>query len=424
MQDWRELFTERVEVPRSAEGGYLEVPFECPVGIAELEIAIDVHGPEGTVIDFGVLDPEGVRGWSGGARRETIVGAARATPGYRPGAPQAGRWAVLLGAYRIPAPGCEVVARIRSLPATPHWLRGELHVHTTHSDGADTPWQVADAIAALGLDFVALTDHNNATAARAFPVRPDVFAIPGLEWTTLQGHCNLLGSDRPLRDFRVADSRDALRGIEEAKAHGALVSVSHPFDDSCKGCAWGWGLDLPIDAVEIWNGPWRPCNQAALAWWQQELAGGRRLAAIGGSDRHAPHPFVRYGMPTNWVHSDMPTPEGVLAALRAGHVSLSVAPEGPLLDLRCGSFMQGDVVPAGGGRSLELAARARAGDRLRLYSERGLERETVLESPDLELAFPQDGRRFWRAELWRWFDEVRYELPAAISNPIYFAARA
>ena len=85
--------------------------------------------------------------------------------------------------------------------------------------------------------------------------------------------------------------------------------------------------------------------------------------------------------------------------------------------------MQGDLVPADGPDRLDLRAGVRAGDRLRLYSERGLGREELLQDSDLALAFPADGRRFWRAELWRWFEEVRYELPAALSNPIYFAAR-
>ena len=421
VQDWRQLMDQRYHVEDSAEGSYVELAFECPADAVELRIAIEVEGPQGTVIDFGALDPDGVRGWSGGARREAIIGAARATPGYRAGALPRGRWAVLLGAYRVPSPGCDVAARVSYLAESPVWLRGDLHVHTLHSDGLDAPWQVADAIVGLGLQFVALTDHNTATAARSFPVREDVFAICGMEWTTREGHCNLLGSDRALRDFRVESPQEALRHIEEAKAQGAFVSVSHPFDDSCPGCAWGWGLDLPMDAVEVWNGPWRPCNQAALAWWQAELARGRRLPAIGGSDRHAPHPFVRYGMPTNWVLSTTPTADGVLAALRRGHVALSVAPEGPLIDLRCGVYMQGDLVPVGGPEQLDLTAAVRSGDRLRLYSEHGLEQEEVLEAGEARRTFARDGRRFWRAELWRWFEEVRYELPAALSNPVYFA---
>lgn len=422
IDDWRNLEEQRCQIKPSAEGSYIELPFDCPWNATVLHVAIEVQGGE-AVIDFGVLDPDGVRGWSGGARREAIIGLQLATPGYRPGPLPPGRWAVLLGAYQVPAVGCDVTARVGYLAAAPRWLRGELHVHTKHSDGVDTPWQVADAIADLGLDFVALTDHNTATAAQGFPVREDVFAIPGMEWTTREGHCNLLGAIRPLRDFRVQSPEDVRRRLNEARAQGAFVSISHPFDDSCKGCAWGWGLDLPLDAVEVWNGPWRPCNQAALAWWQQELAQGRRLPAIGGSDRHAPHPFVRYGMPTNWVLAAAPTTDGVLAALRSGHVALSVEPEGPLLDLRCGPFVQGDLVPAGGPDRLELRAAVREGDRLRLYSEKGLEREEVLKKGELSLSFAANDRRFWRAELWRWFDEVRYELPCGLSNPIYFASR-
>ena len=424
MADWRHLGLLQRSVPGSAAGSYIEIPFECPDDAALLRVAIEVQGGPDTVIDFGLLDPFGVRGWSGGARREAVVGPQLATPGYRPGPLAPGRWAVLLGAYAVPAEGCAVSARIAYLPSGARWLRGELHVHTVHSDGNDAPWQVAEAIADLGLDFVALTDHNNATAARDFPVRPDVFAITGMEWTTLKGHCNLLGSPEPLDDFRVQTTGQARAGIAEARARGAFVSVSHPFDDSCKGCDWGWGLDLDFDAVEIWNGPWRPCNQAALAWWQQELALGRRLPAVGGSDRHGSHPWVRYGMPTNWVIAAAPTAGAVLDALRLGRVALSVEPAGPLLDLRCGAHVQGDLVPAGDPDGVELRARVRVGDRLRLYSERGLEREAPLAQEELALTFAADDRRFWRAELWRWFDEVRCELPAALSNPVYFAPRA
>jgi len=43
------------------------------------------------------------------------------------------------------------------------WLRlgGVVHVHTTLSDGGGTPEEVVGAARAIGLDFVAITDHNN-----------------------------------------------------------------------------------------------------------------------------------------------------------------------------------------------------------------------------------------------------------------------
>ena len=46
------------------------------------------------------------------------------------------------------------------------WLKGNLHSHTTCSDGRLSPQQRADAYAAHGYDFLAITDH-------AFPLKID-----------------------------------------------------------------------------------------------------------------------------------------------------------------------------------------------------------------------------------------------------------
>ncbi|HEV2122824.1 MAG TPA: hypothetical protein VGW38_08625, partial [Chloroflexota bacterium] len=43
------------------------------------------------------------------------------------------------------------------------WLRGNLHCHTTESDGRLTPQQSVDWFAAAGYQFLALTDHNTIT---------------------------------------------------------------------------------------------------------------------------------------------------------------------------------------------------------------------------------------------------------------------
>jgi hypothetical protein len=40
-------------------------------------------------------------------------------------------------------------------------LKGQLHSHTTLSDGTLTPQEVADVYASLGFDFLAFTDHDH-----------------------------------------------------------------------------------------------------------------------------------------------------------------------------------------------------------------------------------------------------------------------
>src|SRR5262249_57093193 len=47
----------------------------------------------------------------------------------------------------------------------PSWRRGaDLHVHTTHSDGACSPCEVVVAAARVGLAALAITDHDTVSA--------------------------------------------------------------------------------------------------------------------------------------------------------------------------------------------------------------------------------------------------------------------
>jgi DNA polymerase III alpha subunit len=61
-------------------------------------------------------------------------------------------------------------------------VRIDLHTHSNRSDGTDTPAELVRRAAALGLDVVALTDHDSAegwheahTAAQATGIR----LVPG-----------------------------------------------------------------------------------------------------------------------------------------------------------------------------------------------------------------------------------------------------
>ena len=101
-------------------------------------------------------------------------------------------------------------------------------------------------------------------------------------------------------------------------AQGGLASVNHPCSD---GSPWTMGADLPFDMVEVWNGPWSPDNEAALAWWIAILAAGRRPTAVGGSDTHgrgaAEHPV---GGPATWIAAAGADVPAVMESLRAGQV--------------------------------------------------------------------------------------------------------
>src|SRR2546425_5034224 len=55
------------------------------------------------------------------------------------------------------------------------WLRGNLHAHTTYSDGVKTPQELLVEYEALGYDFLAITDHEDLIGSsywRALPRLP------------------------------------------------------------------------------------------------------------------------------------------------------------------------------------------------------------------------------------------------------------
>lgn len=410
----------RVIAPED-QGAYLEVPFLVPEETDEITVRVQMRGEraDDATIDLGVRDPLRLRGWSGSARTEFTVGQDTATPGYLPGVLPAGTWALLLGAYRVPTGGCMVVAQVTLRLRSERWLAGDLHVHTVHSDGSYSVGETLARAAERGLSFVALTDHNTTSQNHAVPAESGVLVIPAMELTTYHGHANLYGMADLAIDWRARAADDLAAQLAKARALGARISLAHPFEDMCAGCAWEWGWTVPFDWIEVWNGPWRPANALALAEWVHLLDAGWRVAAIGGSDTHGPHPLVRHGLPTTWVATTSRSVAGILSAIDAGRACVSVGPEGPRVCLRSGEARMGGVAAPGMAVTL-LADGLREGDTLRLYTRDGLLAEASASGPHGILeARPNREANYVRAEVWRYFPEYELTLPAALSNPLY-----
>ncbi|TBL71438.1 CehA/McbA family metallohydrolase [Paenibacillus thalictri] len=417
------VYTRRIEA--AEQSAYLEVPFDMPEGVEEIHVsyAVESHGEPRAVIDLGVRDGKRLRGWSGGARSEFRIGEEKATPGYLAGELAPGGWAVVHNAYKVPQEGCTVTVTVEFAYKTPRWLKGDLHTHTVNSDGSFTLEENAAIMEQLGCDFIAMTDHNTISQNYTYPRGTSVVMIPGMEFTTNFGHSNFLGVADPCDDFRVKDREDVNERIRVARERGAKIVLNHPH---CDYCPWEWGFNVDHDWVEVWNGPFSERNQRTLDWWQDQLAAGRRLVAIGGSDTHRPDPYVKHAMPCTWVYADAKTADGILQGIGKGHVHISYGPEGPFAELTCGSYMTGDAVPSEASEGAELQAYIEQlieGDEIRLISERGVEQEITARTGG-SYAFSADtaGRTFYRVEIWRHFAEYGgQKLLAALTNPIYFA---
>src|SRR4051794_18051185 len=190
------------------------LPFHVPTGVRRISVSY-TYEPKPTgigttfdVVDIGIFGPTGFGGWSGGARREFTLGDSSATPGYLAGPVEPGRWRVALGPYQITPTGTPYEVRVTlhfgeggrpfvprpaptSVPGTGRgWYRGDLHVHTVHSDGSQTQADVLAYARAAGLDFIGSSDHNTDSAQRTWGryVDDDFLVIAGEEVTTRAGH--------------------------------------------------------------------------------------------------------------------------------------------------------------------------------------------------------------------------------------------
>jgi len=433
------------------------VPFEVPAHTGRIDvrysydaaISSDPTLSGGNTIDIGIIDPrgaqfltQGFRGWSGSARQQFHIAEASATPGYMPGPIQAGTWYICLGAYKVAEAGCRCHIEITGTPSTATstpdfpvllpvrgeskhrqsadgWYKGEIHCHTVHSDGDSTPDEVIAIAESLGLDFLAITDHNNRShLVELAQKNTDLILIPGYEVTTYYGHWNIWGN-APWIDFRVQSPDDLRRAIQEAQQQGYLVSCNHPRP---YGPDWAFPEVEGYTCVEVWNGPWELLNETCLAFWDAHLKKGQRLVAVGGSDFHFSKEahIAKLAHPTVYIHCDgQPSAANLLRNLRAGHAFVTESPIGPRLDLRAGAALMGDSVSALDG-PITLTVRDGIGAEVQFFTAAGRVASYPVHDAVEHFEYRPEGPTggYVRAQLAD--PETRH--CRAVTNPIYFSA--
>jgi hypothetical protein len=421
-------------------GSYFSLPFSMPAGTAALSLTYRyerqhesaspvVNGriaarQETNIIDLGLVDANGEQvGASGSDKSEIYLDETRATPGYTACPLVAGEWQIIVGAYKIAPEGVNVTYELTFTPQRRQLLKGDLHAHTLASDGVLTTGELAWHARRHGLDFLAITDHNQMITRAALPQVPGLTLIPGLEWTHFRGHANFLGVEKPYDSPFFANTPEEIRArFDAAHQRGALITINHPFD---AGCEFLFDMhSLPYDCLEVWNGPMRQSNLQAIVLWQSLLSAGQKAPISGGSDYHHDGPFQFLGGPTTCVYALSPNPSDILAALRQGHAYITFAPDGPSLELSagpCGAIM-GDTVAWPEIQELEIdAGGLLAGDVVQVVTAQAT--TTVVEAPsagDLHATYRMPSPGFARIEILRAFLPGLPMLPALVSNPVYF----
>jgi MYXO-CTERM domain-containing protein len=426
------------EVP--AEGRFFDVPFEVPPGTVELEVRHDDFASE-NILDWGLEDPTGFRGYGGGNEEPAVVGERAASRSYLAGPLPPGTWKVTVGKAQIhktPARyRIEVHLRTRAtlapqserqpyrpapaLSSEARWYTGDFHVHSRESGDARASLdEIAHFARGQGLDFVVLTEHNTPSTldflVDAQARHPALLLVPGIEYTTYQGHANAIGATSYVSP-RVGEGLSLKEAVDSFHQQGALFSINHPvYDvgDLCIGCAWQH--EVPpggVDAVEIGNPEWeklgRFFSEGAIGYWDWLLSRGHHAAALGGSDDHRAGVDLDFkqspiGSPATLVHARELGVSALLEGLRAGRTVVKLqGMTDPMVELTSAVAPTGDTVLAEGTRLSARVTGAR-GQQVR-FVHNGV-RLPLLEvtSDDFvverDVTAPEHGEDRFRVEVW------------------------
>jgi hypothetical protein len=198
---------------------------------------------------------------------------------------------------------------------------GNLHLHTTASDGTGTHAEVATAAARAGLDFMIYTDHNVAVDGldgwyRDPETGREILRLMGQEvndQNEVPEHSHLLCYF--VTDDLQPVAVDPQRLIDTVKERGGICFLAHPLERPGLKAAneiypWlHWDVS-GFTGIEIWNamtdvkwqlrtllrgviGAYLPNLvltapfPEVLAKWDELLATGQTVVAIGNSDAHA-----------------------------------------------------------------------------------------------------------------------------------------
>ena len=177
------------------------------------------------------------------------------------------------------------------------WCKGNVHTHTTRSDGDADPEIVVDWYKNHNYDFLVLSDHNHRTILDEYD-DDNLILIPGEEVSA-----RILGGDIPIHlngigISRVIEPIDAGGVVETLQANvnlitqaGGIASLNHPNG--------GWAYDHNdinqiegATLLEVYNG-WPGSNTeggpgkfSGEEIWDKVLSSGKIIFGIAVDDAH------------------------------------------------------------------------------------------------------------------------------------------
>ena len=195
------------------------------------------------------------------------------------------------------------------------WVRGDLHIHSTESDGKPSPREIVLEAINRGLNIISITDHDTfrgslKAAKYARDIAGDeLVVIIGAEVRVAEGDILVYCSENPLDRI----PRTAVELIEEAHANNCITVAAHPYDLVRKGVG-DLVKNINIDAIEVFNAHSPPnANEKAL-----KVAKELNKPGIANSDAHI---LDEIGVAYTLYDVEELSPEAVIDAIRFGRTT-------------------------------------------------------------------------------------------------------
>lgn len=299
------------------------------------------------------------------------------------------------------------------------FFRGNLHTHSTLSDGQKTPEQIVELYKRAGFHFLSLTDHRVYNDHSALST-PDFLLVPGFEMDIFNDEkrqdnhivCILADKDKPGLPFgtRRTDPgswRDGMPWggppqvqafIDEMNEKGFLCFWAHPVWSRNELCDF---IDYTgLFGVELFNTGCHIENATGYGgdiYWDSALRRGKPWRGFAVDDAH----FHQRDYCQGWitVKAEALTWDVILSSIRAGRFYASVGPEISDFGIRDGvAFL--DCPRA---REIHFVGWHARGKSFVSFDEEGL----------THAEFPLEGQDFIRAEV------VDFAGRRAWTNPLF-----
>ena len=275
------------------------------------------------------------------------------------------------------------------------WFKGELNAVSTYGGGKETVAELVRRAEAAGLDFLAITDLNTMEACNDPDFHSDkVVLIPAMAWGSKEKGIALIygpGTLPALPETEAMAQAECIR----VQSQGGVFAIAHPCST---GAPWKWGLEF-VNAVQVWNGPWRApaplrlaalpedlktrdrdsgnlvrsiaaaagvadktarvasiakskdvsisANDQAALFWDYELVRGQVCSVVAGSMASSSKDPM--GQPVTWIHAANKSMPAILQGLRLGRTFVGNRPDGAQVNFRADVLNDGKVDVGMGG---------------------------------------------------------------------------